>query len=667
MTIANSFAAKLSVALVAIAMALTVAAPAQAQTAEELQAEIDALMATIESLQSQIGAGGSASASADAYAFTRSLTVGSQGADVTALQTYLIGAGFSIPAGATGYFGSQTQAAVAAWQSANGVMPAAGYFGPLSTAKYNALMADGGSDSDDDDDSSSDSGDLEGGEASLEDFQGQDGEDTDLEEGQENAPVAGFEFDVEDGDAEVDRVDVAFDADSTNTEDEPWETFEEVSIWVDGDEVASMAADDEDDWSEDDPYTGAHTLRFTGVDTIFREGDTAQIVVAVTVAGSVDGADSTETWEVFIPENGIRATDAEGIDQYIGEDSDTSNGSLTEQVSFDIDEEGGDDELQISNSSENPDASTLQVDADDKSDWMTIFAFDLDTDDSTNDIEVDKIPVTITPGGDAIGDIINDLQLSVDGETFDDWSYATGTSASTSTVVVLFDLDNALTIEAGEEVTAELQVEFKALAIEGSTIDAAMTDNNVDNIEAEGADDLTSASPDQLTGTADGKTHTLRTSGVTIELDSTSETLKANTDSTTTDDEGVFTIEFSVTAFENDLYIDTSAASSTATSGDTDGVYFQVLDANGDPVAAATNIDASLSSSADDDVQSGHYLVAEGETETFTLTVEIDPSTSGFHKVQLYSVNYDSDGGTTNDTWQRATPASDFETDALSI
>ncbi|MFA5877715.1 MAG: peptidoglycan-binding protein [Candidatus Paceibacterota bacterium] len=68
--------------------------------------------------------------------FTRNLTVGSKGDDVTCLQNALIAAGYSVPAGATGYFGSQTVAAVVAWQKAAGVSPAAGYFGAISRAAF---------------------------------------------------------------------------------------------------------------------------------------------------------------------------------------------------------------------------------------------------------------------------------------------------------------------------------------------------------------------------------------------------------------------------------------------------------------------------------------------------------------------------------------------------
>lgn len=78
------------------------------------------------------------------YTFTRDLTVGSKGADVTALQNALIAKGFSIAAGATGYFGAQTVAAVKAWQVSAGVTPAAGYFGPKSRAAFGGGVSTGG-------------------------------------------------------------------------------------------------------------------------------------------------------------------------------------------------------------------------------------------------------------------------------------------------------------------------------------------------------------------------------------------------------------------------------------------------------------------------------------------------------------------------------------------
>ena len=100
------------------------------------QATIDNVNA---SLRGQATSGTGSTGSAAACSFTRALTVGAKGDDVTCLQTYLSGTGHFTYTGAKGYFGSITQAAVAAWQAANGVTPAVGYFGPISMAKYTAV------------------------------------------------------------------------------------------------------------------------------------------------------------------------------------------------------------------------------------------------------------------------------------------------------------------------------------------------------------------------------------------------------------------------------------------------------------------------------------------------------------------------------------------------
>ncbi len=67
----------------------------------------------------------STAAAASSYTYSTDLTVGSTGADVTALQNQL---GVSP---ATGYFGAITKAAVVKYQTANGISPT-GYVGPLT-------------------------------------------------------------------------------------------------------------------------------------------------------------------------------------------------------------------------------------------------------------------------------------------------------------------------------------------------------------------------------------------------------------------------------------------------------------------------------------------------------------------------------------------------------
>jgi len=82
-----------------------------------------------------VSTGTGSGSTSSSCSFTRDLTVGSTGADVTCLQNALKAGGY-MSANATGYFGALTQAGVAAWQKAAGVTPTAGYFGAKSRAAF---------------------------------------------------------------------------------------------------------------------------------------------------------------------------------------------------------------------------------------------------------------------------------------------------------------------------------------------------------------------------------------------------------------------------------------------------------------------------------------------------------------------------------------------------
>jgi peptidoglycan hydrolase-like protein with peptidoglycan-binding domain len=74
--------------------------------------------------------------------FMSTLSVGSSGAAVTALQQLLVAKGF-LTASPTGYYGGMTKAAVIAYQKANG-LDAVGFLGPKTRARLNAEMTSGG-------------------------------------------------------------------------------------------------------------------------------------------------------------------------------------------------------------------------------------------------------------------------------------------------------------------------------------------------------------------------------------------------------------------------------------------------------------------------------------------------------------------------------------------
>ncbi len=135
----NVAALLLSVAMV-FGVTFAFASPAKAQTLESLQAQIAALLAQISALQGGTTTGGSCTT------FTRNHQMGDTGGEVMAIQKFLnsngaviASSGAGSPGNETSYFGGLTRAAVAKFQAANGITPAAGYWGPISRAKANSM------------------------------------------------------------------------------------------------------------------------------------------------------------------------------------------------------------------------------------------------------------------------------------------------------------------------------------------------------------------------------------------------------------------------------------------------------------------------------------------------------------------------------------------------
>ncbi len=146
----NTFSKKLvSTALMATTIvwasgALLLFPVANAQTTASLQTQIAALLAQIQQLQTQLGAPQGPSMAS--FNFTRSLTVGSTGNDVKALQQFLNSNGAQVAATGAGspgnestYFGPKTRAALAVYQASVGISPAIGFFGSITRGRVNAL------------------------------------------------------------------------------------------------------------------------------------------------------------------------------------------------------------------------------------------------------------------------------------------------------------------------------------------------------------------------------------------------------------------------------------------------------------------------------------------------------------------------------------------------
>lgn len=607
---------------------------AEAASLADLQAQIQFLLAQINALK-----GNTTNTPTTCSPFTLDLTLGRSGIEVTNLQNFLINNGHSIAAGATGYFGGQTEAALAKFQAQNGISPAVGYFGPLTRAKVNALCVvtpTTPTDNNSGNNGESNTNTNLSGEASFQNFDAKDGDDTSLEEGQKNVSVMDIEFDVEDGDARINRIDLGFTPDSLNNEKRPWRTFSEIAIYDGSTRIAKIDASNKANWKENNPSNGSYMLRLTGINYVAKEDTTTKLTVKVSTANSINGTNDGENWDIFVTNDGIRGLDADKQAVYAGDASDT--------VSFEIDKGGSGDELIVKRSGNDIESTTLQLKDNGRSGYTTIFAFDLDTDDSENDIEIRKIPVELTVSTGTVATFMRDARIVIDGKTY---TKKTVVDGATNTITFEFNRGE-LMIDAGDRVTAEVEVDFKSLAQanEGTTISGSV---NAANIVAEGSDDLSSG---QLSGNIIGKTHTLHTKGIVVKP------ITKSTDITSvsgaTNDYATFSMKLEVTAFGQDVYLSTNVA---------EAIAYQLEDNTGAIIPGTGT--AVLDSNARE--QGNFFLINEGETRTINLQVTYLPGVSmTTARMQLLNINFNESASAPSQTWS-ANPASTYETETKTI
>ncbi|MDO8561956.1 MAG: peptidoglycan-binding domain-containing protein, partial [bacterium] len=130
-----------------LAFTFSFATTAKADALSDLQAQVNALLAQISALQG--GSGSQQAGGLVCSTFTQSLTIGSTGSEVMALQkllnsidgTQVATTGAGSPGNETSYFGGLTRAAVSKFQQKYGITPTAGYWGPISRAKAASLCS----------------------------------------------------------------------------------------------------------------------------------------------------------------------------------------------------------------------------------------------------------------------------------------------------------------------------------------------------------------------------------------------------------------------------------------------------------------------------------------------------------------------------------------------
>jgi len=407
--------------------------------------------------------------------------------------------------------------------------------------------------------------------------------------------------------------------------------FTEVSLWVDGDKIASFEADDEDEYLNEDDGE----FRFSNLDLVLREDEEVEVLVAVSVMNSVDGSDGDATWTIAATE--VRYFDADGV----ATTEDTGgNGfeELGDTETFEVVEQGFDDGADIESNSNNRDAANLLVDEDTgDSDEYTVHTFDIEVDNDSGDLEVGDAYVDVTmtnPGATtaSMDDILDGIFMTIDGEPVEgeatdilgsndedpletedgeiDHPMATG---ETNTVRFLFEFDQDVVLEGDEDYQVEISMVFNGQDGDydnGVTVSTEVTGSQW---EVEGAED------DDLLGSDDeSETHTLAT--VIPVITDTDFTVDRNENGSG----GTISYDFTMEADgENDITF--SFGDVDDVDGTADDIRF-TIDGVDDTIA-----DASIARVGGDDADlTGNvFTIEDGDSVDFVLDVTFTTADAG--------------------------------------
>jgi hypothetical protein len=620
--------------VVAVALLAGVAAP----TADALtQSEADAIIAALgltgstADVINALVTGGSSSSSSCALASAPDLTIGSTGASVVDLQNYLVSGGYLVmPAGVSmGYFGSLTQSALASYQAAMGIAPAAGYFGPITKASVTCSTE---TETETETSTGSTSG-LQGGDGDFKSFDeiGSIGSES-LEEG-DTETVFGFEFEADDSDLSIQRVKLTLEGDS---DEKPWRFLDEIVLNYNGDEIASIDASDEDEYDED--TNDVYEFSFSGLDAVVEEGDDAEFTVDVTANDDIDDSDLDIVWTIDLVSDGVRAINAEGVNVY--EDSaDSTTFTLTTVDASSLDA--------TFRSNDNEDES-VEV-ADNKSETEDVLLYTFEIEASDGDVMIEDIVVTLatTSGSNSVEDIIESVVLVIDGEEV--------ATESGDTTVNFDDID----FDVNED--DELVVEIFAV-VEG-TDDGDQFDSG-DGVEVTGVDiDYVDDQDDDQDETdllsQAGGDITFYTEGITVVLEEVS-AVKDEASFSGDNDTAVFEITFEVVAFgDEDIFI---GGANTVTSANA-GVTYTISS------STAANVTLAELITDAEEGENDNYVVTDSEMFTFRVEIE-DASTTASdvaQKLTITGIKWDTTDADSSPDETYDDNLDDFKTKSLTI
>ncbi|MES2214139.1 MAG: peptidoglycan-binding protein [Patescibacteria group bacterium] len=510
--------------------ALGFAFSASAMTVAELQAAIASLSQQLAAMQ------GGSSAS---VTFTRDLTVGSKGADVTALQNWLIGKGYSIPAGATGYFGAQTRSAVAAWQAAAGISPAAGYFGPKSRASVGGavVVVPGGTTTGGVTTGTGSTGGITtpGAEGTLTVTAGTVSNTT-VYSGSTMAPVLAFKAKALNSDIAIQRVKVGLGTTSAIYN----KVYSKIYLVDEAGTVVASADLNSNTVVKD--TDNVYYITLSGFSSVVPKDTTKNFTVKVDARNVSTGSTDLGSHTVTLPINGVRGIDGAGIDQYSPAVAISQAATLAATLADSA-------TLTVATAAATPltqEVVAANGAALNEADKVALLSFDVR---ATNDnVLVTDVMATVSSVGSATA---SSTYLYV-GNTL------VGSSSVSGTTHTFADVN--YTVPKGSAVTFTLKADVRSAATTATNFTASIPSGTSGILAENTAGDSVTA-----TGSATSNTITVRKVGPVFSLNGTPTIVKSATASQNNTSTSTITATFNVhiTAVGGDIYFGSQAASST--------------------------------------------------------------------------------------------------------
>jgi hypothetical protein len=633
---------KIFAGVVGFTMALSaVAIPAGAQTTDELNAQINSLLAMIAQLQAKLGQSGSTTGAGASVTFTKDLTIGSTGSEVTALQQWLASKGYlTMPAGAAfGYFGNLTKLALAKYQAEAGISPAAGYFGPMTRAKVNAMAGTttGGTTTGGTTTGGSTGISTPGVEGTLTATASSAGIASTVYEGDSMVAILGAKLEAKTSDIAVQRVKLDLGTATTIYN----KIYSKIYVTDGSNVLASVDLNSSNVVKEGSRYY----VTITGFNLIVPKNTTKSLVIKADVRPSIDSTDLNSNYTVRFAANGIRGVDGAGIDQY----SPANATDISKDMNVDADlTDSATLKLSLNTSSpKKADVVAASGSNEDELDKLTTLVFDVKAE--KDEVTINDLFIEVAKTGSGAANASSTVYL-YDGSTEID------NASVTSGIAYFSDVDYVVPKDTTKTLTVKIDVRSANATVANFVTTASSTGVVAENRIGD------SLSASEISGTATGYQQGVRNVGPEVTLVSKSIVASgapqggSSNNLSTSTLSATFTIR--VKAVGGDLMFGTAASGTPMFASSTtsfkvyrNGAYDGTLS------SSATSTSFTTPSGVTTSGLTNSFTLSEGNSVDILVTFQIlgrntagTALTSGLYSVGFEGLQYKANGGsyTTN-------------------